>query len=267
MKSPRTSLKASLLRDLLDLANCAQVELQVHDQVGSTNDEALLAQQSAPDTWILVVADQQTTGRGRLGRDWVSPWGAGIAMTIAIPQSDLTAGSASYSLVAGLAMTDALASYGVGAGLKWPNDIVVINSDSGAMFKLGGILSQMSSQGIVVGVGVNIDLRPEELPIAQATSTWILGHQISREELIATFVKHVKKRLAQNSLEFMSEYRAACVTIGLDVTVDLVNGTELSGNCCGVTDAGLLQVKFGDSVIDVATGDVHHVRAAGSNLD
>jgi BirA family transcriptional regulator, biotin operon repressor / biotin---[acetyl-CoA-carboxylase] ligase len=238
----------------------------VESTASTIDDVAALAHSGAPEG-TCVVAETQTAGRGRQGREWVSPPGAGLWLSVLVrPGSVPRERWAWLSLVAGLAARDAIRSVaGVPALLKWPNDLVVnaaaCGGDAGPR-KLGGILSQaMSDDVIVLGLGVNVALTSEELPVAQATSVFLEGGRTDREPLLAAILDALRVRVGQWRAAdpvLAADYREACVTIGRYVEVTMPNGTHLKGIVSGVDDDGHLRVSDGEISTTVTAGDVVH---------
>lgn len=237
------------------------------ESTGSTNEDiAALAEAGAPEG-TCVVAEQQTAGRGRLGREWVSPMGAGLWVSILIRAQDVPKERWGWlSLVAGVAARDAIASAtGVKAQLKWPNDIVVEQAACGGSAgpkKLGGILSQVDGDdAIAVGIGINVSMRSADLPIPEATSVLLEAGTCDREALLVALLASVQVRLAQwraNDPALAADYRDACLTIGRLVDVTLPNGHRIEGVVTGIDDDGHLRVDDGESVTTVTAGDVVH---------
>ncbi|MFW5714243.1 MAG: biotin--[acetyl-CoA-carboxylase] ligase [Brevefilum sp.] len=129
---------------------------QYHERVGSTNDLALAwAKENAPD-WALVLADEQTSGRGRAGRKWVTQPGSALAMSLVLrPSQAEKMHLARFTAFAALGLIRALARFGLRAELKWPNDVLLGGR------KVAGVLVEADWQGprleaLVVGLGVNV---------------------------------------------------------------------------------------------------------------
>lgn len=237
-------------------------------ETGSTNDEAeALARRGCPD-WTVVVADEQTHGRGRLDRQWVSPPGRGLLCSIvARPGATWIAPALGgfwnwVPLLTGLAVRDALRAHGAEVGLKWPNDVL-----SSGGHKLAGLLCVKAESAAVLGIGVNVSTRPEELPIEQATSLAILGIEVSREELLARIVARlvqiwgqldaVAGDVARSGLPEL--YRSSCTTLGRSVEVHpALNGAgELVVDTAqGIDPDGHLVLASGRVV---SAGDVIHL--------
>lgn len=237
------------------------------DSTGSTNDDvAALAGSGAPEG-ASVVAETQTAGRGRQGREWVSPVGAGLWVSVLVRPGAVPVDRWGWlSLAAGLAARDAVRSAtGVGAQLKWPNDLVVsaaaCGGDAGPR-KLGGILSQVvDERAVAIGIGLNVALRSEDLPVPQATSIFLEGGRPDREALLVDLLDALRDRLVQwrsGDPALAADYRDACLTIGRLVDVKLPNGTDVKGIVTGIDDDGHLKVSDGEDVHTVTAGDVFH---------
>ena len=219
-----------------------------------------LAEQPDSPEGATIVAELQTAGRGRLGRTWESPWGSGVWMSVLVrPESEPRARWAWLPLIAALAARDALKfSCDLSCGLKWPNDLV---SADDPVRKLGGILVEVvGPDAVVVGIGVNMSLLSEELPTPSATSVLLEGGTPDREAFVVALQGALEARLAtwRAGESPIEDYRAACVTVGRQVTVLLPDGTELVGIAEGIADDGRLMVVSGDDTVIVAAGDVIH---------
>jgi BirA family biotin operon repressor/biotin-[acetyl-CoA-carboxylase] ligase len=232
---------------------------------GSTNADLMqLAREGAPEGTV-IVADEQTAGRGRLGRSWVSAPGSGLwcSVLVRMPAVD---GRGLLPLVAGVAVADAIRRHGVGAVLKWPNDVVMdgpaLDGSPGPR-KLAGVLSEADGdEAVVIGIGVNVSQSSEELPIAAATSLALEGAEVSRQDLLVDIlttlhaaVEDVRRNGAATA---MGQYRWLCLTVGRDVTVLLPSGEQVSGRAEGVADDGQLIIDVAGQSVLVAAGDVIH---------
>jgi BirA family biotin operon repressor/biotin-[acetyl-CoA-carboxylase] ligase len=239
---------------------------------GSTNDDLeVLARDGAPEG-TCISADEQTAGRGRLDRTWVSPPGSGLWVSILVRPGDIPVERLSWlPLVAGVAVSDALReASGVRAELKWPNDLVAIAAACGGSDgprKLGGILSALvpdaggHGSAVILGIGINVDMGGRDLPITQATSVLLEGGNLDRSALLAALLISLEHRLAQwrsgdGSVE--EDYRTRCATIGRLVDVELPNGNRVSGVVAGIDDDGHLLVSDGESSSTITAGDVVH---------
>jgi BirA family biotin operon repressor/biotin-[acetyl-CoA-carboxylase] ligase len=233
---------------------------------GSTNDDLEeLALQDAPEG-TSVVADEQTAGRGRLGRAWVSPPGAGLWVSVLVRPGDQPKDRWAWlSLVAGLAARDALReACGVRTELKWPNDVVAAAACGGSEGprKLGGILSHVvGSDAVVIGIGLNVAMRSADLPVSQATSVLLEGGDLDRVALLTSLLAALHERVAQwraGDERIGDDYRHACTTIGRLVDVQMPDGQRVSGIVSGIDDEGHLLVSDGEASVRVTAGDVIH---------
>ena len=238
----------------------------------STNlDLEELAREGAPEG-SCVVADEQTAGRGRLDRTWVSPPGAGLWASVLVRPGRASADRLGWlPLVAGVAVSDALQrASSVRAELKWPNDLVAIAAACGGSDgprKLGGILSALvpdaggAGPAVVLGIGINVNMGGMDLPVKQATSVLLEGGSPDRSVLLAELLVALEERLAQwrahdESVE--RDYRARCATIGRLVDVELPSGAKVSGIVSGIDDDGHLLVTDGEETSRITAGDVVH---------
>ena len=227
-------------------------EMPVYSRVTtSTQDDArhLLTIGKRPP--YSVVTDEQTAGRGRLTRTWSAPAGSAVLLTIALPKPAELAG---LPLAIGVTVLRVLRAWLPSLQLKWPNDIVVMHH--GFLRKLGGLIVELDDDAALVGIGLNVDMRDDELPIEQAISFRQLDITVDREALIAALVMAFDPW----SRPTITDYRDSCSTIGNAVAVQLTNGDALQGLAVGVSDEGALLVDVDGVVHEVATGDVQQVR-------
>ena len=230
------------------------------DSTGSTNADVLaLARADAPEG-TMVVALEQTAGRGRLDRSWESAPAAGLwCSVLARPQQR----SGLLPLVAAIAAAQALRSCGVPCAVKWPNDLVVdgpAHDGSAGPRKVGGILAEADRGAVVIGIGINIAHGVHELPVARATSVALEGGNPDRDALLSALRRELQAgfdRLAADG-DVLSPYRTLCLTLGRQVTVDLPDGTQVSGVATRVLDDGRLEVDTEGVLHVVAAGDVIH---------
>lgn len=237
---------------MLVTAGYELADISVEAEVTSTFDVAWEHTHAfTVGTTFLVTAEFQNAGRGRLDRQWHSPAGAGIALTLI---TDFV--SPVSSLAAGVGVIRALRASGVEAQLKWPNDVLIDDA------KVGGILLQQRMNRIAIGIGLNVSLTADELPRADATSLTLAGFQIDRTVLTADIVAEVLHELATSTEVILERYVPACSTIGKEVRVTQLSGTNLDGVAVGISATGGLQVLVGTNVHEFSVGDVQHLRVA-----
>jgi BirA family biotin operon repressor/biotin-[acetyl-CoA-carboxylase] ligase len=244
--------------------------------VGSTNDVAKqLGVSGAPEA-TLVVADEQTAGRGRLGRAWYSPPGSAIAMSLLLRPQFPPSLAYRLTLLTGLVAVQAVEQVaGLRVGLKWPNDVVIEQGTGGKtqeaggkrqdepILKLGGILTETSISGqdiefAVVGLGlnVNIDFRGrDDLP--EATSLMMqLGHELDRLEILRALVERFAARYAilDRDERLRADWSARLTTLGRQIIAR--RGDEsFAGLAEGVDESGMLLIRTDDDTlvrVDVA---------------
>ncbi|MDH5760844.1 MAG: biotin--[acetyl-CoA-carboxylase] ligase [Gemmatimonadota bacterium] len=134
--------------------------LECHDVLGSTSDRLKELARSGAAPWTLVLAEEQTAGRGRRGTEWVSRNGSGIWMSVLLPLVEGSAVPGGLSLLVGLAVAEAVEEVlpGLPVGIKWPNDLFLRGR------KVAGVLCEAEKGGVVAGVGLNVHQRTEEFP-------------------------------------------------------------------------------------------------------
>jgi BirA family biotin operon repressor/biotin-[acetyl-CoA-carboxylase] ligase len=252
--------------------------VDIRDETGSTNADAAEAARNGVPEGLIVVAERQIAGRGRRDRQWLSPARAGLTLSVLLrpgaadPARDWSAaGPGTFGwlpLLAGVALAEAVSRVaGVEATLKWPNDLLVGDR------KCAGILAEMSGDAIVVGIGLNVSTRAEELPETTgvpATSLRVAGAEsLDRDPLLRALLRGLARwyagwREAGGDAEMcglLGEYQQLCATIGRDVRVLLPGGGELTGEATTVDRDGQLVVRTVEGVeVRVSAGDVLHVR-------
>ncbi len=247
--------------------------LTVLDECGSTNTELVARAAGLPDFAVLVT-DNQTGGRGRLGREWVAPPGRTIAISVLLrPTSPggRPLGIEQYGwlpLVAGLAMTRTVAPIvpGHDVTLKWPNDVQVDG------LKVSGLLAELLGSGdaVVMGAGVNLRFDAAELPTPAATSLTLNDAVVPDAELADAVLSGYLAELRQLLDDFLRHgiggaqllMAGLCSTLGQRVRVELPGGDTLLGTAVDVDDSGRLRVRRSSdgAVQAVAAGDVTHLR-------
>ena len=231
---------------------------------GSTNDVALdLAARGGYDGAV-VIADEQMAGRGRHGRNWFSPRGSGLYVSIVLRPADARVdpqrATSLLTLAAGLALAEAIeAATGLRADIKWPNDLLV------ARRKLAGILAESASSDlgrIVLGYGLNVGARayPRELGDRATSLETELGRPIDRAVVCAGTLAAVSARyrdlLAGRFDAILDGWRArAPASRGARVTWSTPSGPQ-HGVTAGIDDRGALQVRVGDRIETIVSGEV-----------
>lgn len=238
------------------------------DESPSTNASVAERARAREPAGLVVVAEHQSAGRGRLGRSWVTPPRTALTLSLLVAPDPVPVARWPWlPLLTGLAVADAVrAATGLSACLKWPNDVLVADR------KLAGILAERIERDggavAVVGVGLNVSSRRADLPVPTATSLALEGRpDVDRGDLLVSllesFTRWYEGWVATGGRGLRESYVAACSTMGRDVRVDLPDGHSVSGVATGVDEAGRLLVDDGRQVHPLGAGDVVHVRSAG----
>lgn len=233
-----------------------------HERTGSTNDLALASLREGTPPGHVITADHQTDGRGRRGRTWEDR-GAGASLACSVTLPLFTDHRSLVPIVAGVAAGDALRRQGVRAGLKWPNDVVVDVGD-GSRRKLAGILAEAIPEGIVVGIGLNLDLRGHD-PVDGAISVAeLLDEPVDPWVLVQAYLRALESWLRDldtvGPVRTLATYRQRCVTIGERVVATVEQG-EVTGRVMDVSPQGALVVDTdGGARVQVSSGEVLSVR-------
>src|SRR5690242_718913 len=213
-------------------------QVTVVDTTVSTNADLAEAARAGEPEELVLVAEQQTAGRGRLDRQWESPPRAGLTFSALLRPSLEPAQLSLLPLIAGLATVEALLAVGgVEAKLKWPNDVLVDG------FKLGGLLVEVAGGAAVVGIGLNVSTREEELPFPTATSLLLCGGHTDREPLLKEVLRALARRYTSwrwsgDPGSVLPAYRERCETIGREVELELPGGDMVRGTAMDVDDNG-----------------------------
>lgn len=224
----------------------------------ATSTNAVAAQNPVPGT--VVVADHQTAGRGRLDRSWETPPGTALTFSAVVDPRLDDADWPLLPLAVALAVADGVRrATGLEVGLKWPNDILIGD------LKVAGILLERvaSASGTplaVVGIGINVGMAADQLPVPTATSLALAGATADRTAVFSGVTGALAAQLAAlraDPAAVLASYRTACTTLGRTVRVDLPDGTSFTGPADDVDDHGRLVVAGRV----VGAGDVVHVRA------
>ena len=229
---------------------------------GSTNADLLA--RGGPEGQVLV-AEEQTAGRGRMGRSWVSEPGAALTFSVLLRPAAIPASRRGWlPLLAGVAVATAVRSVArVPATLKWPNDVLAGDR------KLAGILAEQSADATVIGIGINVATPAGALPVPTATSLLVEGSDVAREPLLAEILRSFERWYAPfredpdpSRTGLLEEYRTLCATLGRSVRVELPGNRQLTGIAEDVDTDGSLLIREPDvaSVTPISAGDIIHLR-------
>jgi BirA family biotin operon repressor/biotin-[acetyl-CoA-carboxylase] ligase len=235
-------------------------------EIGSTNDRAKALARAGAVEWTTVVADRQTGGRGRSGREWVSPPGGLYASVVLRPRFR---GVSVLPLAAGVATAEAVAEWGARPRLKWPNDVLLDGR------KLAGILAEAASgpagfEWAVLGIGVNVSLDPALVPAAPGEGPTSLDRVVSPAppvpELAAAVLARLRvwyDELETSPARVVDAWRSRAVDWwGRDVEVS-VGAETVRGRALDVDSQGALVIERADGTRRaVLSGEVTRARAA-----
>ena len=252
---------ARLRRALVDSGGWRAVDIV--EQTASTNADLAAAARRGEPAGLVLLAEEQTSGRGRLDRRWEAPPRACVLGSVLIRPATPPSSWPLVALLAGVAVAEAIRSVGeLPAVLKWPNDALVAGR------KVAGILAERVDDAVVVGIGINVSVREPELAVPTATSLALEGGVADRESLAKETFRALARRLAtwtdaNGAPEaVLPAYREICDTIGRDVAVELPGGSVMHAHAQGVDDAGRLVVRRSDGETEaLSAGDVVHVVA------
>jgi BirA family biotin operon repressor/biotin-[acetyl-CoA-carboxylase] ligase len=240
-------------------------EIIFFDSIPSTNDKAFeIAMERENPEGLLVVADKQTRGRGRLGRNWISPAGVNLYFTVIVQPPFSPEEASIISLAAPVAVVTAIRKYtGLPAQIKWPNDILIKDK------KAGGILLEMKSMRnrthlVAVGIGINVNMPVDALPSEIRTLSTSLktetGAPVNRvallKEILNELGRSYKFLLTGNKRALINEWIRLNSTIGNTVTIRNQERI-ISGVADSINDKGELRVRLSSGKIEtVRAGDV-----------
>ncbi len=234
-------------------------------QIGSTNDEARrLAQAQAPEG-LMVVAEEQTAGRGRAGRHWITPAGSALAFSLVLRPTAPAAQTARLTMLAGLAVCEGIEqAAGVAAALKWPNDILLAGQKVGGILveAVGGANGGERLEYASMGIGVNVDSAPaaEEVDFPATALSAQAGRPIDRLDLLCAILERLEARYPALDMPdpgpLHADWSARLVWLGEPVVAHTPGG-DLAGQAESTDLDGALVVKLDSGErVRVHAGDV-----------
>lgn len=229
--------------------------VSVVDLTASTQDD-LMKKITAGDSrnGEVIVANFQSAGRGRLDRTFSAPASTALLFSLYLIPERSRENWGFIPLLAGLSVARTLSEVGEKISIKWPNDLLIGEK------KVAGIISTLHGQGVIVGIGLNVSMTSEELPVPNATSLQLEGFTtLDRNQLIAMILESLEEDFAgwDQGSSFRKQYLAYSSTIGSNVQIELPDGVNLQSKAVSIDELGQLQLEDGQSIF---VGDVIHLR-------
>jgi BirA family biotin operon repressor/biotin-[acetyl-CoA-carboxylase] ligase len=239
------------------------------DKAGSTNGEAKKIAEKETADGSVIIAGEQTSGRGRLGRRWFSPRGGVWISVVLRPPSNRP--PQKITLLSGLSIAQTLRElFKIDAVLKWPNDVLVRNR------KISGVLTEGSFMGdrllfVLVGIGINANISLDTFPIELRNESTSLKALLRRNVSLDRLICRVLTMMEHNYDLFVKgqddrlwlEYEKLCATIGSEVRVESGKGEVNEGLATGISREGGLIIKTKNgSELTILSGDCFHLRAS-----
>jgi BirA family biotin operon repressor/biotin-[acetyl-CoA-carboxylase] ligase len=251
--APRPPLDSSVISEKIS----QYWRVSVVEVTGSTQDDLahLIAEKKARNGEV-ITTEFQSAGRGRLDRKFDAPASSALMFSFYVEPHREKSDWSFLPLLTGLAAIFALTRLDPDSSptLKWPNDILIADG------KVGGIIAQASGDGVVIGVGINVGMTQEELPVVTATSLALHNYpEQDRNLILAIFLTTFEELFErwQNGEDLRHLYKERSATIGHDIRIEHPDGSHKNGKAVDVTPAGELILEDGSRV---TVGDVVHLR-------
>jgi len=250
--APRAPLdKTIIASQLSQYWRVSVVDLTTSTQI----DLADLANAGVATNGDVLAAEFQSAGRGRLDRKFQAPAGSALLFSFYITPKRNRSDWGFLTHLAALCMSEIISDdLNTSVSLKWPNDILIADK------KVCGLIAQATTDGIVIGIGLNVAMSPAELPVATATSLAIAeSDQLDRNQILIQFLERFSLRFLDwdAGRDFIDEYSKVCATLGCDVQIEVAGRENRIGFAQSITASGALILADG---FEVNVGDVVHLR-------
>ena len=231
--------------------------VSVVELTGSTQNDLLqLVESNNALDGQVIATEFQSDGRGRLDRTFEAPARSALLFSFYIKPRNQRSEWGFIPLIAGLSLVRAITTIdtAMNVSLKWPNDLIINEK------KCAGIIAQTTNEGIVIGIGLNVSMTPNELPVSTATSLAIEGSTITDRNLLLSHLLNTFAELFEaweEGSELLEEYASVSSTIGKNVRIEIPGGEILQASVTGISTTGELVLDDGRHV---SAGDVIHLR-------
>lgn len=202
----------------------------------------------------VIVADFQSAGRGRLDRTFIAPPSTSLLFSLYLNPKRPRSEWGFLPLLAGLSVAEALNQISATVLIKWPNDLLINDN------KVGGIISTIQGDGIVIGIGINVSMSSKQLPVPTATSLALEGFSIlDRNTLLSRILTMLEDNFGQwdEGSSLSDRYLALSATLGCNVRIESPNGQIILSKAISIDEQGQLHLEDGQIV---SVGDVIHLR-------
>ena len=218
-------------------------------------DLADLAKSNSIKTGEVLATEFQTAGRGRLDRTFEAAPGSALLFSFFLKPKRARSEWGFITHLAALSMQEVISQDNpLQVSLKWPNDILIEDK------KVAGLLAQATDEGVVIGIGVNVGMTADELPVETATSLEITGSKkLDRNLILCEFLNHFEVIFGawDHGADFIDKYSTVCSTLGRQVQIEVTGRANRMGRAISINKIGALMLDDG---FEVNVGDVVHLR-------
>ena len=250
--APRAPLDTAVIASLTS----GYWRVSVADLTTSTQvDLAELVKSNSAKTGDVIATNFQSAGRGRLDRTFEAAPGSALLFSFFIKPNRARSDWGFISHLAAISMQEVISQdHPSQVRLKWPNDILIGDK------KVAGLLAQATDDGVIIGIGVNVAMTADELPVDTATSLAITGSKkLDRNLILGEFLNRFKVNFDKwdSGADFIDSYSAICATLGRQVQVEVSGRANRTGKALTINKIGALMLDDG---FEVNVGDVVHLR-------
>jgi len=250
--APRAPLDKAVIESLTS----RYWRVSVADLTTSTqSDLADLVKSNSAETGDVIVAEFQSAGRGRLDRSFEAEPGSALLFSFFIKPKRVRSDWGFITHLAALSVQEVISlDHPSQVRLKWPNDILIGDK------KVAGLLAQATDDGVIIGIGINVAMTADELPVETATSLAITGSsKLDRNLILGEFLNRfeINFQMWESGADFIDSYSAVCATLGRQVQIEVAGRENRTGKAVTINKIGALMLDDG---FEVNVGDVVHLR-------